>query len=667
MFTSRVRDAGSEVSSTAQRFRFLLRTRSAATAGNRKTVSGGKHRPQQTRVRPRLLDTRGLCTFIGWCVPTRPPGVAMNPESMHAELKRRKVPRVVGVYLAAGLGTIYAADAVLPGLGLPDWTVTLVIVLVGLGFPLACGLAWAFDVTPAGVTRTPDREAAGTPSTDARAQVRGRAADEAARATPDLDIPTAPVAQAAAERGRIPTRPAIVVLPFADMSPGADHEYFSDGLTEEIIADLAGIHALAVISRTSAMQFRNTDLDVRSIGLTLGVRYVLEGSVRKAGDRLRITAQLIDAHTDEHLWADKYDGSIEDVFDVQERVSREIVRALDVTLTSDEDDRLSDHPIADVRAFELYLKARRQLQRYSNEGVAELLEEAVAIEGRTPPLQALEAWALVNMVRTGLNPDLRPLDDAEQIAKDLLELAPQSHYGHALLGYIGFERGDLPESARHFRAALELEPDDADAMLYLGLGLNMAGQIDPAVETSLELMASDPLGPMSHVLSGAIPMFLGEFESASKHFRRALELDPDNLIARWCAGYTRALANDTPEANYHADWMLRNGPPDFPYTTQLCTLLDGMGGRLEKAREVLAEVDTEHLDAHHRFHIAESFAMAGDVDRALDLLEQSVEDGFYATHFIEDKCPFMEPLRDSPRFTAAVVASRRRSEGFPKA
>jgi TolB-like protein/Flp pilus assembly protein TadD len=591
----------------------------------------------------------------------------MNPESLHAELKRRKVPRVAGVYVAAGLGTIYAADAILPGLGLPDWTVTLVIVLVGLGFPLAIGLAWAFDITPAGVTRTPDREAPETPSVDARVQAPSGAPYEGAPATQGVDTTSTSVAPAAALRGRAPTRPAIVVLPFADMSPGADHEYFSDGLTEEVIADLAGIHSLAVISRTSAMQFRNTDLDVRSIGRTLGVRYVLEGSVRKAGDRLRITAQLIDAHTDEHLWADKYDGSIEDMFDVQERVSREIVRALDVTLTKGEDERLSDRPIADVRAFELYLKARRQLQRHSNEGVAELLAEAVAIEGRTPPLQALEAWALVNEVRTGVNRDLRPLDDAEQIAKELLELAPQSHYGHALLGYSAYERGDLPRSAHHFRAALELEPDDADAMQYLGFGLNMAGQVDSAMAVSLELMASDPLGPMSHVLSGATSMFLGEFESASRHCRRAIELDPDNLIARWCAGYTRALAGDTAEATHHADWMSQNGPPDFPYTTQLRTLLDGTEGRPEKAREALAGVETQNLDAHHRFHLAESFAMAGEVDRALDLLEQSVEDGFYATHFIEANCPFMDPLKGSPRFAAVVAASRRRSEGFPKA
>jgi pentatricopeptide repeat protein len=555
---------------------------------------------------------------------------------------------VAGVYLGAGLGTIYAADVILPALGLPDWTVTLVVVLVGLGLPLAVGLAWAFDMTPAGVVRTPD-----TASAEDEASAKSEASVEVESA-----VGTGP---ALSEAGR----PAIVVLPFADMSPNADHAYFSDGLTEEIIADLAGVQALSVISRTSAMQFRNTDKDVRTIGRILGVRYVLEGSVRKAGDRLRITAQLIDAHTDAHLWADKYDGSIEDVFDVQERVSREIVRALNVTLTSDEDDRLSDRPIADVRAFELYLQARRQLQRHSSEGVADLLAEAIAIEGKTPPLRALEAWALINEVRTGMRRHLAPLDEAERIARDLIEVAPQLHYGHALLGYSAYERGDHPETSRRFRAALELEPDDAEVMFYLGLSLNMAGQVDPAMQVSHELMASDPLGPMSHILSGAIPMFLGEFESASQHFRRAVELDPDDLMARWCTGYGMALVGDLTGAHQTAEWMRSHAPPGFPYTTQLCTLLDGMEGRVEEARRGLATVDTGPLDPHHRFHIAECFAMAGEVDGALDLLEQSIREGFYPTDFIEHHCPFMEPLKSSPRFAAAVAASRGRSDGFP--
>jgi serine/threonine protein kinase len=182
--------------------------------------------------------------------------------------------------------------------------------------------------------------------------------------------------------GSVPTRqsgprdegPSIVVLPFANLSPDPDNEYFADGLTEEIIADLSKVGALRVISRTSAMQLKGAKKDVRTIGRDLGVRYVLEGGVRKAGNSLRITAQLIDAESDAHLWSEKYSGTMDDIFEVQERVSREIVGVLDVTLTSDENRRLAERPIANVRAFELYLQARQEIRRI----------EGNALPGSTP-------------------------------------------------------------------------------------------------------------------------------------------------------------------------------------------------------------------------------------------------------------------------------------------
>jgi TolB-like protein len=193
----------------------------------------------------------------------------------------------------------------------------------------------------------------------------------------------APAADAA-----VSNRRSIVVLPFANLSSDPENEYFSDGLTEEIIADLSKVKALRVISRTSAMQLKGAKKDVRTIGRDLDVRYILEGGVRKAGNSLRITAQLIDAQTDAHVWSEKYRGTLDDVFEVQERVSREIVRALDVTLTSNEDRLLAERPIANARAFELYLQARQEIRRIREDALERasgLLSQAVAIEGETPP------------------------------------------------------------------------------------------------------------------------------------------------------------------------------------------------------------------------------------------------------------------------------------------
>ena len=177
---------------------------------------------------------------------------------------------------------------------------------------------------------------------------------------------------------------AIVVLPFANLSPDPDNAYFADGLMEEVIADLSRVRALTVISRTSSVKLKETGWDLRRIGRELNVRYALEGSVRRAGSALRITAQLIDVETDAHLWAEKYSGTVDDVFDLQERLSRQIVEALQITLSPPEDREIAERPIADLRAFEYYQRARQEYYRYTAEGMAAaraLAEHGLAVVG----------------------------------------------------------------------------------------------------------------------------------------------------------------------------------------------------------------------------------------------------------------------------------------------
>ena len=459
------------------------------------------------------------------------------------------------------------------------------------------------------------------------------------------------------------TRRGIVVLPFANRSPDADNEYFSDGLTEEIIADLARIKALSVISRTSAMLLKGTDKNVKVIGRELGVRYVLEGSVRKAGPSLRITAQLVDADTDTPLWSEKYSGTMDDVFEVQERVSREIVKALGVTLSPDEDRHLAQRPIENVQAFELYLQARLEFRRYGasiDHGLA-LLTRAIEIEGETPPLQALVAWAKVSLVRSGHAPDGRPLDEAEAVAKALILRAPEAPYGHALLGFIGYERCRMADAVRHLRAALEREPNDADAFFFLGVSYIAAGQEALAAETAARLMASDPLSPLGWMLTGVVPWFMGRLGEGLPSLVRAVELDPENLLARWCLGYTHTLVGDVEAGTKHAE-VLRTKSPDLPYTRHLLALVAALSGQSEAALKHLASV--EGLDGHHKMHLAEAFAMAGDIDRALSLLEEAVKQGFHPYCFIAEYCPFMAPLRGLPRFEALAARAQRLTAEF---
>ncbi len=461
-----------------------------------------------------------------------------------------------------------------------------------------------------------------------------------------------------------PPRRGIVVLPFANHSPGADNEYFSDGLTEELISDLAGIRSLQVISRTSAMQLKGTGKDVRTIGRELGVRYVLEGSVRTAGTSLRITAQLIDAANDAQLWGEKYRGTMDDVFEVQERVSREIVAALGITLSSDEDRRLAQRPIENVRAFELYLQARQELRRYGpgtiDRGEA-LVRRAIEIEGATPPLEAQLAWAQVARVRAGLVADSAPLDTAAEVARRLLVSAPEAPYGHAILGLVGYERGDLAGAVRHFLAALEREPNDADALFYLGICYVGAGQLEEGRVAAVRLMASDPLSPLAWLLAGIVPWWDGHVRDGLPSLLRTVEMDPGNLIARWTLGYCHALLGDVGSAAQEAE-VMRQQAPEMPYTIQLLALVHGMAGRIDAARRLLA--GALGLDAHQKFHLAEAFAVAGETARAFDLLEQAVEGGFFPGEFIARHCPFFDTMRGTARYDAITATALRRTAEF---
>ena len=472
---------------------------------------------------------------------------------------------------------------------------------------------------------------------------------------------------ATAPAGGAGDRRAIVVLPFANNSLDKDNEYFSDGLTEEVSNDLAGIKSLRVISRTSAMRLKGTDKDVRTIGRELGVRYVLEGSVRRAGSSLRITAQLIDAESDMQLWAEKYGGTLDDVFELQERVSREIVRALGITLTSDEDRRLAHRSIENVHAFELYLQARQEMRRYGIAAIERggtLIRRAMEIEGRTPPLEALLAWGDVSLIRAGLASDRNVLASAAAVAHSVISAAPDAPYGHALLGFIEYERGHIADAIHYFRRAVELEPNDADALFFLGICYVAAGQTDAVEQAATQLMASDPLSPLAWLLAGLAPWWTGGVADTLANFDRALEMDPANLIIYWSRGYGHALAGDVAGAARDAAVMLERAPT-MPYTSQLVALVHAMEGRPDTALAVLHGVTG--VDSHHKFHLAESFAMAGDSDRAYTLLEDAVNNGFHPGDFLSMHCPFFASLRGSARFEAIAATSVRLTDEFAAA
>ena len=456
---------------------------------------------------------------------------------------------------------------------------------------------------------------------------------------------------------------SIAVLPFTNMSADADNEFFSDGLTEELITDLSRIRALRVISRTSSMQHKRTTKSARELGRELGVRFVLTGSVRRAGNALRIAAQLIDAHRDAQLWADKYAGTMDDVFDVQERVSRAIVGALEVTLSPEENSRLSDRPIADARAFELYLQARQELRHYNVERALPFLERAIAIEGEVPALRALRALSLIIRVRSGMAGSAQLLDEAEAEARALISLAPDRAYGHALLGFIGYERGTLREGVRALKAAMELDPTDADVHFFLGISLIAAGQHDEAYRLSQRVLGVDPHSALAGMLAGVTTWFVGRPAEGLESQERSLDLEPESFIHRWTLAYHYLLVGRTTDAGRQAEWLHEHAP-QLPYTAQMRALVAALEGRPNDALAMLATVDIRVLDGHHLFHLAESFTMAGDTARGMELFEMAVDRSFYAHDFFAAYCPFLVPLRGTPEFDRVLAKAARRVAEF---
>ncbi|MGI9264338.1 MAG: tetratricopeptide repeat protein, partial [Gammaproteobacteria bacterium] len=272
--------------------------------------------------------------------------------SFFAELRRRRVIRVIVLYAIAAWVMIEVAATVMPAVNLPDWTVTLVIMLLALGFPIAIVMAWAFDIGPGGIHRTAPANEAETEQ--AVAVSPKQSADPASAEPPPREQTTSSKARDEEDKTR-----SIAVLPFVNMSGDAENEYFSDGIAEELLNLLAKLPQLKVSSRTSSFAFKGQNVDIPTVAEKLGVSILLEGSVRRAGDSVRITAQLIDTESDSHLWSETYDREFKDVFAIQDDIAHSIVDALQMTLTPKERRSLQAVATADAQAYDYYLRGRK--------------------------------------------------------------------------------------------------------------------------------------------------------------------------------------------------------------------------------------------------------------------------------------------------------------------
>ena len=440
------------------------------------------------------------------------------------ELKRRKVYRVAAAYVVAAGFIIQIASAIFPAWELPSWSLRLLIVLILAGFPIALIFAWAFDVTAGGIERTPAVETLTGPVSRRR------------RRNLILMVSGALVVSVAAGFFLLPRASArkveksIAVLPFENLSDDKENAYFADGVQDDILTNLSKIGDLKVISRTSVMSYRGQSRNVREIGKALGVSNILEGSVRRSGNKVRVNVQLIDATNDEHIWAEDYDGDLTDVFKIQTDLAHQIATALHAKLSPTEKAQIERKPTENGEAYLAFIQAHNLQIAYEDleklKQSEQLYERAVQLDPKFALAFArysqLESWIVHSFERT---PARR--QKARQLAEQALRLQPELPEAHLALGF-SYYYGDnnYEAAAREFGIAQQGLPNDAEVYLAIGAIQRRQGKW---AESTANLEKACSLNPKDTWPLQNLAMNYGmlrNFDAANKTIDRGLQIEP---------------------------------------------------------------------------------------------------------------------------------------------
>jgi TolB-like protein/Flp pilus assembly protein TadD len=477
------------------------------------------------------------------------------------ELSRRKVIRVAIAYPIVGWLLIQVAGGTFGPLGLPAWSTTLVIVLVVLGYPLALILAWAFDITPHGVRRT-----------------------------------QAP-----------PAENSIAVLPFLDLSPERDQGYFCEGMAEEIINALTHVRGINVASRTSSFKFLNAPMDAREIGTQLRVRRILEGSVRKAGEKLRVTAQLIDVDNGFHRWSKRFDRSLNDVFAIQDEIASEVMRALEVTLSPAEQKAVSERllpPPANLEAYDYYLRGRQFFYRFNGKSLAfavEMFERAIDVSpGYAQAHAGLADTLSFRYMFVARNEETGRL--ALEHARKALELAPELAEAHASEGLALLLQRKYQTAEQSFRKAIELNPDLYEAHYFYARALVQQGRFEDAAAEFLRAAEVDPDEYQARLLLPTVYESLGrprdKVESARRGIaaaREHLKCHPDDVRAMYLLAGALVVVGEPDQGRELAEKALFFSPDSPPDVLYNCACTFAQLGEIERALDCLERMNLAAL------------------------------------------------------------------------
>jgi len=537
------------------------------------------------------------------------------------ELKRRNVIRVCIAYVIVAWVILQVADVILSNLESPGWIFRVILLLLSVGLPATALLSWAFDWTPTGVQRTEESDQGSI-----------------------VPSPNNAVA---------PPSASVAVLPFVNMSGDPDNEYFSDGLTEELLNVLAKISALKVAARTSSFHFKGQTGDIADIAQQLGVASVLEGSVRQSGSRVRITAQLINAADGYHLWSETFDRELHDIFAVQDEISSAVASALQVKLLDKDADQRTIGRTTNTEAFQAYLLGEHYLNRGAKE---DTLRAAIDAFQQAIELDSGYAKAYVGLAGTWGQMAANSFVSFEEGSGQMetavtmaLELAPHLAESHLALGQLRFHhRQDLSGASDAFNTARELNPGNVEAQLEYSRIQCYQGHYDEGIAAARKALELDPVSMLANHFLGHILYFSRHYDEAIPALRHTLEMEPQYPKPHYFISMALFWQGDT-----EAAWEeIQQEPLDWMRWAASSVILHRLG-RMEEAEANLAELSKEEDQEFATIQRADTYAQWGNAEMAFKNLDLAFDYGDPGlSQLLVD--PFLDPIRDDSRFAGLM-------------
>ena len=581
----------------------------------------------------------------------------MKIDNFFSELKRRNVYKVAVAYAIVGWLLVQIATQVFPFLEIPNWVVRLVIALVAIGFRIALVIAWAFEITPQGIERT---EVADT---------MPLAAGQKKHAWIYVAIVGAVLSIGLFFLGRYGFRngtsssselpqKSIAVLPFDNLSRDPDNAFFAEGVQDEILTRLAKVADLKVIARTSTQKFKSAPENLPDIAKQLGVMNILEGSVQKVNDQVRVNVQLINAMTNAHLWAEIYDRKLSDIFAVQSDIAKTVADTLQAKLTGSEKQMMAAQSTSDTAAYELYHKGRSLWEKRSGDNIPKAIafyEQAIARDPNYALAYAGLAQAYILLpFYTGAD-RLDAFSKAKDAALKALRLDPNLAEAHAALGKVlFFSEIDLTGAMREYKRAIELQPNDATAHHWLGNDtLAALGRFEEAIAQGKRAVELDPLSPVINTDFGTIFYYAHRYEESAMQLRKTLEIDPTFFYAHFNLGIALQAAGDLSGAIAEYEKAKRLG--DNIYVSMLCAQAKARAGDKDAALRMLSELDKISQQREVVGYVrALLYLSLNNKDEALRWLEQGFKerDGSNISWIKVD--PLLDSLHGDPRFESLV-------------